>query len=112
MYRTDKPDINHDFILDDDGNMICIDFSDYQWKLYELFAWWVEGICLTSVAGIGLLANFIAITILCSKEFISKFSQLLICLAIIDNVFLGFSISDAVRRNFYERYVLSEKIVK
>ena len=61
---------------------------------------------MTSIAGIGLLANFIAIAILCSKEFISKFSQLLICLAIIDNFFLGFSISDAVRRNFYERYVV------
>ena len=53
---------------------------------------------------IGLFANSIAISALCGEELFSKFSQLLTCLAIIDNILLATSILEAIREHIYERF--------
>ena len=95
---------NHTWILDDNGNKICVEPTAEQYETYIWFSWWVEGIIQIIIGCIGFIANSIAIPILSSKEMISMFNRLLTCLAIIDNVFLSVSISEAVRRHIYQRY--------
>ena len=51
-------------------------------------SWVFEDVLQTIIGIIGLLANTIAIPILCSKEMGSVFNRLLVLLAIHDNVYI------------------------
>ena len=95
--------IIREWIRDDNGDIICEDLTEDELFHADSFGWWVEGIFQIVVGAIGFIANFAAIPILCSKEMISMFNRLLTCLAIIDNVFIAVSISEAVRRHIYTR---------
>ena len=64
-----------DYILDDDGNVICNGPTPEETEFYLKFAWWLEGVGQMTVGGIGFLANCIAIPILCSREMSSMFNR-------------------------------------
>ena len=72
-------------------------------EFYYSFVWHNEGIGLIVVGIIGILTNLIAIPILCSKEFNTNFSRLLIALSIFDISFLGASIYEAIRTHLYSQ---------
>ena len=67
-------------------------------ELYRSIAEWTENILQTIVGIAGLLANTMAIPILCSKDMNSIFNRLLVFLAISDNLYIFCSISEGVRR--------------
>ena len=86
----------------DDGIMKCDGGYDInEEKFHRSFVWHNEGIGLIVVGVIGILTNLIAIPILCSKEFNTNFSRLLIALSIFDISFLGASIYEAIRIHLY-----------
>ena len=69
-------------------NMTC-EIPEAQKKFYALYSWWLGGIGSIVVSSIGLLFNTIAIFILCNKQMKeSFFNRLLVCLAVVDNLFL------------------------
>ena len=71
----------------------CHDLSDWEWKTHYDFRWWLEGIGILLVGCFGIIFNIIAILVLLSKEMAgNRFNNLVICLAIVDNIFLLTSI--------------------
>ena len=67
----------------------CIGFSEGEWKIYHQLSWWLEGIGMLTVGSFGIFFNTIAICILLTKELVtSSFNNLVISLAIVDNMFL------------------------
>ena len=64
--------------------------SDDQINFYDRYAWWLKGIVSVSIAVLGIVLNLIAVYILCHKEMReSFFHRLLICLTIVDSLFLA-----------------------
>ena len=76
------------FSADESQNMSC-EITKAQKQFYSVYSWWLGGIGTIFVASFGLLFNTIAISILCNKRMKeSFFNRLLVCLAIVDNLFL------------------------
>ena len=72
-----------------------------QAEFYVTFSWWLSGIGTLCFAGLGIAFNTIAIYVLCDKRMISSFfNRLLVCLAIVDNLFLTNAISVVIVENF------------
>ena len=64
--------------------------SDDQINFYDRYAWWLKGIASVSIAVLGIVLNLIAVYILCHKEMReSFFHRLLICLTVVDSLFLA-----------------------
>ena len=64
---------------------------------YEVFSWWIGGVGSTCVSTTGILLNTIAVYILCNKKMRSSlFNRLLVCLVIVDNIFLLYGVLDAI----------------
>ena len=55
------------------------------------FDFWVEGVLLTMVSVFGVVANFIAVIVLCRPKMKSGFHNLLVALAIMDMLYLFMS---------------------
>ena len=75
-------------------------------ETYQNTAWWLEYV-LQAVIGIaGIVANTVAIPVLCCKDMHSIFNRLLIFLAIFDNLFIICQILEAKRKmsNTFEGY--------
>ena len=45
----------NDYILDDDGNIICEQITNEEKEFYKNFAWWMEGVGQMTIGGIGFL---------------------------------------------------------
>ena len=57
---------------------------------YEIYSWWVKGVLSLCVSFMGIVFNTISIFILCNKKMNhSFFNRLLVCLAMVDSVFLA-----------------------
>ena len=70
---------------------------------YSVYSWWLGGIGTIFVASIGILFNTIAIFILCNKRMKeSFFNRLLVCIAIVDNLFLVNGIYSALAMQLIE----------
>ena len=81
-------DLDMNSTSEESQNMSC-EITDVQRKFYSVYSWWLGGIGTIFVASFGLLFNTVAISILCNKRMKeSFFNRLLVCLAIVDNLFL------------------------
>ena len=66
----------------------CISIS--QLHFYVDFSWWMSGMGTIMISTLGMIFNATAIYILSDKRmWVSFFNRLLVCLAIIDNLFLA-----------------------
>ena len=63
---------DYNYILDEEGNIICEELTEHERRFYANFAWWLEGIGQMTIGGIGFLANCIAIPILGRKKHLYK----------------------------------------
>ena len=71
------------------GNVVeCEEPSESAKQIYETVSWLFENILQTGVGLAGIMANSLAIPILCSKEMSSIFNRLLVLLAIYDNFYI------------------------
>merc|ERR1712133_168830 len=71
--------------------------TESQMEFYEVFSWWLGGIGSTCVSIFGIILNTIAVFILCNKKMRSSFfNRLLVCLVIVDNIFLVYGLLDAI----------------
>ena len=71
--------------------------TESQMHFYEVFSWWLGGIGSTCVSIFGIILNTIAVFILCNKKMRSSFfNRLLVCLVIVDNIFLMYGLLDAI----------------
>ena len=62
------------------------------------FSWWIGGAASTFISSAGIILNSTAICILCKRSVsLSLFNQLLISLAVMDNLFLSATIFDALK---------------
>ena len=83
------------------GNYTCNGITQEEQMLLVSLSPWIEGMAQTSVAAIGILANCIAIPVLCTKQMNSSiFNRLLVFLAIFDNIHLLLAIVDSIRLEF------------
>ena len=71
---------------------------EIQYHAYESICWWVENVAQGIIGIAGILANTVAIPVLCSKDMYGIFNRLLIFLAIFDNVFIICQILEAKRK--------------
>jgi len=82
------------------GNVIaCEEPTEAAVHVYETFSWLFENVLQTGVGLAGIMANTLAIPILCSKEMSSIFNRLLVLLAIYDNFYILCSLLEALRKN-------------
>lgn len=65
---------------------------------YGNVSYWTEGILEIGLCFVGLVANCVAIPILCSKKMSSTFNRLLVFLSIFDNVFIFCCVLESVRK--------------
>ena len=82
-----------------------------QLEVYETFVWWTECIAQSIIGIAGIIANTVAIPILCSKKMYSIFNRLLVFLAIFDNVFIVCQLLEAKRKmtnNFKGHYAFDQ----
>ena len=71
----------------------CVDLTPREWEIHYQFRWWLEGVGMVLVGTFGVIFNIIAIFVLMSQEMIGiRFNNLVVCLAIVDNIFLLTSI--------------------
>ena len=91
---------SHDTISVAEQN--CDEYDAEMYALYEMFAWWTEGVIQIVLGSLGFLANAVAVPILLSREMSSVFNRCLTCLAIFDNVFIVCSILEAIRKHLYQ----------
>ena len=66
----------------------CEEPSESAVQIYEVVSWLFENVLQTGVGLAGIMANTLAIPILCSKEMSSIFNRLLVLLAIYDNFYI------------------------
>ena len=86
-----------------EGKNLSCKMSESETKFYEVFSWWLAGVCTVTVASFGLILNFIAIYILCKQRMReSFFNRLLICLTIVDSLFLANGIYVATTMQFLD----------
>ena len=58
-------------------------------RVWERVQFWLEGVGVPLVGGLGLLGNTAAIVVLRKSEMCSIFNQLLVILAILDTVYVA-----------------------
>lgn len=78
----------------------CPPGTDDDILLHESISFWLEGVLETFICITGLVANCVAIPVLCSKKLFSIFNMLLVSLTVCDNLFILCCISEAVRKFF------------
>ena len=67
----------------------CPGLSELQWNLYDQLSYWLEGVGILIVGSLGILLNTASVCILLTKELVvSHFNNLVVSLAIVDNMFL------------------------
>ena len=67
----------------------CIGLNEMQWEAYKQLSWWLEGVGTMIVGSLGIFFNTAAIYILLVKELVViPFNNLVVSLAIVDNMFL------------------------
>ena len=88
------PDTNSNEMTSHSFNRsFCNDLTEWEWQTHYEFRWWLEGIGILLVGAFGVIFNIIAILVLLSKEMSgNRFNNLVICLAVVDNIFLLTSI--------------------
>ena len=91
--------MNNTEVNSNEPRLVCnttIQLDDLE--TYQNIAWWLEYV-LQSVIGVaGIIANTMAIPVLCCKDMYSIFNRLLIFLAIFDNFFIICQILEAKRK--------------
>ena len=88
-------------------NMTCGNSrnSQYQVEFYQDFNWWVGGVLSIFTSVLGIILNTISICVLCNRRIrASLFNRLLVCLAIMDSLFLAATIFDALTRKLITLY--------
>ena len=79
----------------------CDAISEHQMAFYTQFSWWIGGVVSIFISGLGIILNAMAVIILNNKRIVASFfNRLLVCLAVMDNLFLAATIFDAVTREF------------
>lgn len=78
---------------------ICEEPSEEAIRMYHTISWLFENVLQTGVGIAGLMANLLAIPILCSKEMSSIFNRLLVLLAVYDNFYILCSVIEAKRKS-------------
>lgn len=67
----------------------CTGLSEMHWNLYHQLSYWLEGVGILIVGSLGILLNTASVCILLTKELVdSHFNNLVVSLAIVDNMFL------------------------
>ena len=85
-------------------NMTCGN-SQYQVEFYQDFNWWVGGVMSIFTSGLGIILNTVSICVLCNRRIrASLFNRLLVCLAIMDSLFLATTIFVALTRKLITLY--------
>jgi hypothetical protein len=79
-------------------DIICEEPSEAAVAMYRTISWLFENVLQTGVGIAGILANSLAIPILCSREMSSIFNRLLVLLAIYDNFYILCSVLEAKRK--------------
>ena len=75
------------------NDTFCVDLTTREWEIHYQFRWWLEGVGMLLVGTFGVIFNIIAIFVLMSQEMVGiRFNNLVVCLAIVDNIFLLTSI--------------------
>ena len=78
------------------GNYTC-SVQPYDLDSYGVVSFWLNGVAQLVVSLVGILGNSLSVPVLCSKQMISVFNRLLVCLAVFDNIHLLFTIMDSCR---------------
>lgn len=78
---------------------VCEEPSESAIRVYETVAWLFENVLQSCIGLAGIMANSLAIPILCSKEMSSIFNRLLVLLAIYDNFYILCSVLEALRKS-------------
>ena len=78
---------------------VCEEPSESAIRIYENVAWLFENVLQNAIGFAGIMANSLAIPILCSKEMSSIFNRLLVLLAVYDNFYILCSVLEAMRKS-------------
>ena len=78
----------------------CLPDAEDNMLLYEHLSFWLEGVVESAICATGLVANGVAIGVLCSKKMSSIFNRLLVCLTVCDSLFILCCVLEAVRKFF------------
>lgn len=76
----------------------CDEVTETDLQMYRTISWLFENVLQTVVGISGLLANSLAVPILCSREMNSIFNRLLVLLAVFDNFYILCSVLEAMRK--------------
>lgn len=85
--------------MDSNNTSLCEEPSPTAIHIYDTVAWLFENVFQTCIGLAGIMANSLAIPILCSKEMSSIFNRLLVLLAIYDNFYIICSVIEAKRKS-------------
>ncbi len=72
----------------------CCEMSAGQSALVASANFWVQGVATFCVGVFGLVGNFLAISVLVTKDIINAFNGLLVLLALVDSCLIAFAIFD------------------
>ena len=93
--------VNNTTLFDENqSSPICEEPSESAVRIYENVAWLFESVLQTGVGLAGIMANSLAVPILCSKEMSSIFNRLLVLLAVYDNFYILCSVLEAMRKSY------------
>ena len=91
--------INDTMTLNDTISSNCSIYSKEAIEMYSNASWLFESVLQTIIGIGGIIANTIAIPILCSKEMSSIFNRLLVLLAVYDNFYIICSLFRVMKTN-------------
>ena len=87
------------------NNSTSCEITTSQEDLYETFSWWISGIGSICVSSVGLILNILSAYILCQQNVRSSFfNRLLICLVVVDSLFLVYAIFNAIGMQLQDSY--------
>ena len=87
------------------NNTTSCEITTSQEDLYETFSWWISGIGSICVSSVGLILNILSAYILCQQNVRSSFfNRLLICLVVVDSLFLVYAIFNAIGMQLQDSY--------
>ena len=83
-----------------DINLDCPDYSfnSWQYRLFALTNFWVEGVAVAVVASLGTVGNIMATVVLIRKKMRNSFNLLLVAMSAFDTLFLLGMILESFRK--------------
>ena len=87
------------------NNTTSCEITKSQEDFYETFSWWMLGIGSICVSSVGVILNTLSVYILCQQNMRSSFfNRLLICLLVVDSLFLVYAIFNAIGMQLQSSY--------